>query len=61
MEECSTRLGVPMNCIFPLKNYHEETKRNEKLNCLVLEAFMQAVYSANDYVNKFSRKDRYVE
>ncbi|XP_036427314.1 interferon-induced protein 44-like [Colossoma macropomum] len=61
MEECSTRLGVPMNCIFPLKNYHEETKMNEKLNCLMLEAFMQAVHSADDYVKKFSRKDRYVE
>uniref|UniRef100_A0A3B4ENE1 Ig-like domain-containing protein n=1 Tax=Pygocentrus nattereri TaxID=42514 RepID=A0A3B4ENE1_PYGNA len=61
MEECSTRLGVPMNCIFPLKNYHEETKQNEKLNCLALEAFTQAVYSANDYVKKFSRKDKCVE
>ncbi|KAL6485193.1 hypothetical protein MHYP_G00072380 [Metynnis hypsauchen] len=61
MEECSTRLGVPMNCIFPLKNYHEETKQNEKLNCLVLEAFTQAVYSADDYVKKLSRKDQHVE
>ncbi|KAL7881335.1 hypothetical protein AOLI_G00081830 [Acnodon oligacanthus] len=54
MEECSTRLGVPMNCIFPLKNYHEETMQNEKFNCLVLQAFTQAVHSANDYVKKAS-------
>ncbi|XP_036430226.1 interferon-induced protein 44-like [Colossoma macropomum] len=57
MEECSTKLGVPMNCTFPMKNYHEETKMNEKLNCLVLEAFTQAVESANDYVKKFSHKE----
>ncbi|KAL7881331.1 hypothetical protein AOLI_G00081790 [Acnodon oligacanthus] len=57
MEECSTRLGVPVNCIFPLKNYHEEIKKNEKLNCLVLEAFTQAVHSADDYVKKFSHKE----
>ncbi|KAL7866145.1 hypothetical protein SRHO_G00113920 [Serrasalmus rhombeus] len=54
MEECSTRLGVPMNCIFPLKNYHEETKLIENLNCLMLEAFTQAVYSAHEYVTKCS-------
>ncbi|KAI4873963.1 hypothetical protein NFI96_008785 [Prochilodus magdalenae] len=50
MEECNVRLGIPMNCIFPVKNYHEETKANSNLNCLVLEALMQAVYSAHDYV-----------
>ncbi|KAL6485192.1 hypothetical protein MHYP_G00072370 [Metynnis hypsauchen] len=54
MEECSIKLGVPMNCIFPLKNYHEETKLNEKLNCLMLEAFTQAVHSAHEYVTKCS-------
>ncbi|XP_036430919.1 interferon-induced protein 44-like [Colossoma macropomum] len=61
MEECSTKLGVPMNCIFPLKNYHEENKMNEKLNCLVLEAFTQAVYSANVYVKRFSCKEKHAE
>ncbi|XP_036427328.1 interferon-induced protein 44-like [Colossoma macropomum] len=55
MEECSTRLGVPVNCIFPLKNYHEETNLNEELNCLMLEAFTQAVYSAHEYVTKCSQ------
>ncbi|KAL6485201.1 hypothetical protein MHYP_G00072460 [Metynnis hypsauchen] len=57
MEECSIKLGVPVNCIFPLKNYHEEIKKNEKLNCLMLEAFTQALHSANDYVKKFSRRE----
>ncbi|KAL7881330.1 hypothetical protein AOLI_G00081780 [Acnodon oligacanthus] len=61
MEECSTRLGVPMNCIFPLKNYHEETERSENLNCLMLEAFRQAVYSANDYVKNVSHEKKHVE
>ncbi|KAL7866152.1 hypothetical protein SRHO_G00113990 [Serrasalmus rhombeus] len=61
MQECSVRLGVPMNCIFPLKNYHEEVEKNEKLNCLMLEAFRQAVYSANDYVKNFSDKKKHVE
>ncbi|XP_036430264.1 interferon-induced protein 44-like [Colossoma macropomum] len=61
MEECSIRLGVPMNCIFPLKNYHEETNMNEKLNCLMLEAFTQAVHSAHEYVKNVSHKKKNVE
>ncbi|KAL7881334.1 hypothetical protein AOLI_G00081820 [Acnodon oligacanthus] len=61
MEKCSNRLGVPMNCIFPLKNYHEENNMNEKLNCLALEAFTLAVHSANDYVTQFSHKQKCVE
>uniref|UniRef100_A0A8B9JHP6 G domain-containing protein n=1 Tax=Astyanax mexicanus TaxID=7994 RepID=A0A8B9JHP6_ASTMX len=33
--ECSNRLGVPINCIFPVKNYHEETVLNESVNLLI--------------------------
>ncbi|KAG9271220.1 interferon-induced protein 44-like [Astyanax mexicanus] len=53
---CSNRLGVALNCVFPVKNYSEETKANEKLNCLMLEAFTQIVYSANDFVKKNSNQ-----
>ncbi|XP_072542682.1 interferon-induced protein 44-like [Salminus brasiliensis] len=61
MTECSNRLGVTMNCIFPVKNYHEETKPSEKLNCLMLEAFTQIVHSADDFVQKNSHKEKNVE
>uniref|UniRef100_A0A3B1J7R2 G domain-containing protein n=1 Tax=Astyanax mexicanus TaxID=7994 RepID=A0A3B1J7R2_ASTMX len=30
-----TSLGVPINCIFPVKNYHEETALNESVNLLI--------------------------
>ncbi|KAG9271217.1 interferon-induced protein 44-like [Astyanax mexicanus] len=56
MMECSNRVGVTMNCIFPVKNYSEETKANEKLNCLMLEALTQIVHSANDFVKKNSNQ-----
>ncbi|XP_049329168.1 interferon-induced protein 44-like [Astyanax mexicanus] len=55
MHECSNRLGVPMNCIFPMKNYHEETVLNESVNLLMLEALKQIVIAANDYVEKSSK------
>uniref|UniRef100_A0A8B9HDZ1 G domain-containing protein n=1 Tax=Astyanax mexicanus TaxID=7994 RepID=A0A8B9HDZ1_ASTMX len=43
MMECSNRLGVVMNCIFPVKNYSDDNNPNEKLNCLMLEALTQIV------------------
>ncbi|KAI4873961.1 hypothetical protein NFI96_008783 [Prochilodus magdalenae] len=58
MEQCSVRLGVPVNCIFPVKNYHEETKANSNLNCLMLEGLTQAVHSAQDFVKKASLKQK---
>ncbi|KAI4873966.1 hypothetical protein NFI96_030642, partial [Prochilodus magdalenae] len=56
MQECSVKLGVPMTCIFPVKNYHDETKMNYNLNCLMLEALTQAVRSAHDYVISHSSR-----
>uniref|UniRef100_A0A3B1JVJ6 Interferon-induced protein 44-like n=1 Tax=Astyanax mexicanus TaxID=7994 RepID=A0A3B1JVJ6_ASTMX len=50
MMECSNRLGVVMNCIFPVKNYSDDNNPNEKLNCLMLEALTQIVCAANAYV-----------
>ncbi|XP_053353033.1 interferon-induced protein 44-like [Clarias gariepinus] len=51
----SHALGVPVNCIFPVLNYHEETHVNEDINCLMLDALTQIIHFANDYVKKFSK------
>ncbi|XP_072541445.1 interferon-induced protein 44-like [Salminus brasiliensis] len=61
MKECSNLLGVPLNCIFPVKNYHQETCMDEKINCLMLDALTQIVHSANDYVEKCSRNQTHSE
>ncbi|KAM9431953.1 uncharacterized protein Hap1MRO34_002905 [Clarias gariepinus] len=52
MRDCSDRLGVPVNCIFPIRNYHEETHMKEDINCLMLDVLTHVVYWANKYVNK---------
>ncbi|KAL7825430.1 hypothetical protein AOLI_G00326370 [Acnodon oligacanthus] len=54
MEECSVNLTVPMNCIFPVKNYHEETQLNDEINCLMLDALTHIVKWANDYLEHSS-------
>ncbi|XP_062374856.1 interferon-induced protein 44-like [Sardina pilchardus] len=50
MQECSNSLGVPMNCIFPVKNYHEEIDLNTDVNALLLSALTRILDFANDYV-----------
>ncbi|XP_053352962.1 interferon-induced protein 44-like [Clarias gariepinus] len=52
MRECSNILGVPVNCIFPLVNYHEQTHVNENINCLMLDALTQIINFANDFVSR---------
>ncbi|XP_076857465.1 interferon-induced protein 44-like isoform X2 [Brachyhypopomus gauderio] len=54
MQKCSNLLGVPVNCIFPVKNYHEETDLNEDTNCLMLDALKRIIPSAQEYVVKCS-------
>ncbi|XP_063048536.1 interferon-induced protein 44-like [Engraulis encrasicolus] len=50
MQQCSVKLGVPLNCIFPVKNYHQETKVDNKTDCVILEALEKITHLANDYV-----------
>ncbi|XP_036434366.1 interferon-induced protein 44-like [Colossoma macropomum] len=56
IRECSMSLGVPMNCIFPVWNYHEETEIKEEINCLMLHALTKIVHWADDYIVKCSNK-----
>ncbi|KAL7886960.1 hypothetical protein AOLI_G00046810 [Acnodon oligacanthus] len=56
VHECSIELGVPMNCIFPVWNYHEETEIKEEINCLMLHALTKIVHFADDYIVKCSEK-----
>ncbi|KAI5086857.1 interferon-induced protein 44 [Silurus meridionalis] len=54
--QCSHLLGVPVNLIFPVVNYHQETDVNTDINCLMLDALKNIVPWANDYVKKRSNK-----
>uniref|UniRef100_A0A8C1U945 G domain-containing protein n=1 Tax=Cyprinus carpio TaxID=7962 RepID=A0A8C1U945_CYPCA len=44
----SEMIGVPLNCIFPVKNYQDEIKINNDVDVLILTAFEQIVKLAND-------------
>ncbi|XP_047671056.1 interferon-induced protein 44-like [Tachysurus fulvidraco] len=54
MQKCSYKLGVTVNRIFPVLNYHEQSHMNEDISCLMLDALTKIIYFANDYVLKKS-------
>ncbi|XP_053471433.1 interferon-induced protein 44 [Ictalurus furcatus] len=52
MKECNVNLGVPLNYIFPVKNYHEEINNNAEIDILILMALTNIVNFANDFVER---------
>ncbi|XP_029996430.1 interferon-induced protein 44-like [Sphaeramia orbicularis] len=51
MEVLSASLGIPLNCIFPVKNYHSEIAPNDDLEMLILMALKQMIHFGEDFVN----------
>ncbi|CAL8311813.1 unnamed protein product [Arctogadus glacialis] len=51
MEKLSNTVGFPLNCIFPLKNYHGEIELNDEMDMLILSALRKILDLANDRVN----------
>uniref|UniRef100_A0A8C9YVE2 Interferon-induced protein 44-like n=2 Tax=Sander lucioperca TaxID=283035 RepID=A0A8C9YVE2_SANLU len=43
MEKFSAEVGIPMNCIFPVKNYHEENNFNSDIDSLILSALKDII------------------
>ncbi|KAA0722546.1 hypothetical protein E1301_Tti011921 [Triplophysa tibetana] len=56
MEQCQARLGVPMCYIYPIKNYHDEHTTNTELDILILNAVLNIVNFASDYVKDHKEK-----
>lgn len=48
MDYCCNNVGVPMNHIFPVKNYHNEIDTDDLMDVLILKALDQIVYLANE-------------
>ncbi|KAA0722594.1 hypothetical protein E1301_Tti011969 [Triplophysa tibetana] len=48
MQMCSDKVGVPMNYIFPVKNYHDEIETQDDIDILILKALEQIVNLADD-------------
>ncbi|XP_068454811.1 interferon-induced protein 44-like [Clinocottus analis] len=51
MEEFSANVGIPMNCIFPVKNYNEEMDLDDDIDSLMLSSLKQIINYGEDGIN----------
>ncbi|KAM9346586.1 interferon-induced protein 44-like [Symphorus nematophorus] len=51
VEVLSNMLGVPVNCIFLVKNYDKEVRTNLVINTLILSALRQMISFGEDFLN----------
>ncbi|KAG9333850.1 hypothetical protein JZ751_010000 [Albula glossodonta] len=53
----NAKIGIPMNCIVPVKNYHEEIDLNNDVDMLLLRALTHIVNFADDHVRNLHCKN----
>ncbi|RXN20415.1 interferon-induced 44-like protein [Labeo rohita] len=51
VQEVSSRLGVPVSCVLPVKNYSEELELEFNCDVLLLTALQQMLRLADDYLD----------
>ncbi|XP_066518262.1 interferon-induced protein 44-like [Hoplias malabaricus] len=51
VQVCSNKLGISLNSIYPVKNYHEEITQDPKVDVLILMALRDILNFASDYAN----------
>ncbi|XP_035036577.2 interferon-induced protein 44-like [Hippoglossus stenolepis] len=52
VEKFHQRLGIPMNCIFLVKNYNQEIESNDKINAAIVCVLKQMLYFGEDFLEK---------
>ncbi|XP_063322890.1 interferon-induced protein 44-like [Pelmatolapia mariae] len=52
MEEYSSEVGIPVNCIFPVKNYHSEINLKLDVDTLILSALKYIIDFGDDFIEK---------
>ena len=53
-------LGVPVNCIFLVKNYESEIIMNGDINVLIRSALRQMINFGEDYLNNLQALTQYL-
>ncbi|XP_076580974.1 interferon-induced protein 44-like [Chaetodon auriga] len=61
MQEVSARIGVPLSCIVPVKNYSEELELDPNCDILLLSAVIQMLRFADNYFDDVSDQKSNIE
>ncbi|XP_049911844.1 interferon-induced protein 44-like isoform X3 [Epinephelus moara] len=61
MQEVSARLGVPMSCVIPVKNYSKELELDLHCDILLLTAIIQMLRAADSYFDDLSERFSNIE
>ncbi|XP_055364194.1 uncharacterized protein LOC114854151 isoform X2 [Betta splendens] len=61
MQETSARLGVPLSCVIPVKNYSQELELDPDCDILLLSAVIQMLRFADNYFDELSDRLRNIE
>ncbi|KAM9358389.1 interferon-induced protein 44-like [Symphorus nematophorus] len=61
MQEVSARLGVPLSCVVPVKNYSEELELDPNCDILLLSAVIQMLRFADNYFDEISDRFSNIE
>ncbi|KAK2863490.1 hypothetical protein Q5P01_003023 [Channa striata] len=51
MADFSSALGIPLNCILPVKNYSKETFLEDDVDSLILNALRLMIDMGDDFIN----------
>ncbi|XP_053193441.1 interferon-induced protein 44-like [Scomber japonicus] len=51
IEQISADVGIPMNCIFPVRNYSEEMDLNDDVDSLLLSTLRHIIDFGEDFIN----------
>ncbi|XP_029911866.1 interferon-induced protein 44-like [Myripristis murdjan] len=60
MEQFSQLAGIPMNCIFPVKNYDEEINIKDDVDSLILSVLRRIISSGEDFINDMETKGTFI-
>uniref|UniRef100_A0A3Q2C9D4 Interferon-induced protein 44-like n=1 Tax=Cyprinodon variegatus TaxID=28743 RepID=A0A3Q2C9D4_CYPVA len=52
MKDFSSAVGIPLNCIFPIKNYSDEIEMNNDIDILILSALRKIIDFGDDFIQK---------
>ncbi|KAJ0022445.1 hypothetical protein NQD34_009935 [Periophthalmus magnuspinnatus] len=51
LEQFSATIGIPVNCIFPVKNYGQLLENEDNMDTLILSILKNMLYFADDYID----------